>query len=297
MKVVVTIPAYNEVKTIAQVIHDIKSIMNNTKYKYEIIVVNDGSLDNTAEVAKKAGAIVYSHPQNLGLAETFRTEIAKCLKHKADIIVHTDADGQYLAKDIPKLISYVEEGYDFVLGSRFMGKIERMPIIKRLGNRAFSNVISKITKKKITDGQSGFRVFTKEIAELPITSNHTYTQEQIIRTIRNKFKLIEVPVYFAKRHGKTKSRLMKNPFDYAIKAWINLIRVYRDYEPLKFFGRISVLLFLMSIALFIFVIIKFIQFGQMQLDKMLPSIILATLFFLTALQILLFGFLADMKSR
>ncbi len=297
MKVIVTIPAYNEANIIGKVIHDIKDTMNNSKHTYEIIVVDDGSLDNTAEIAKKAGAIVYSHPQNLGLAEAFRTEMSKCLEHKADIIVHTDADGQYLAKEIPKLISYVEKGYDFVLGSRFMGKIESMPIIKKLGNRAFSNVISKITKKKITDGQSGFRVFTKEIAELQINSTHTYTQEQIIRTIRNKFKLIEVPVYFAKRQGKTKSRLMKNPFDYAIKAWINLIRVYRDYEPLRFFGRISILLFLMSTSLFIFILVKFVQFGQVQLDRMLPSIILATLFFLTALQILLFGFLADMKSR
>ena len=116
MKIIISIPAYNEEKTIASVISNIKKVMNSNNYNYKILVLDDGSKDNTAETTKKAGAIVYSHPYNYGLAETFRTEIQKCLDLKADIIVHIDADGQYLAEEIPNLIKEIENGYDLVLG-------------------------------------------------------------------------------------------------------------------------------------------------------------------------------------
>lgn len=108
MKVVITIPAYNEEKTIGRVIDGIKNIMKQKKYKYKIIVVDDGSQDKTAEIAKKHGASVYSHPRNYGLAETFRTEMKLALKSNPDIIVHIDADGQYLPEEIPKLIEPIK---------------------------------------------------------------------------------------------------------------------------------------------------------------------------------------------
>ena len=95
MHVVISIPAFNEEATIGKVIFDIKNTMDNTDYKYKVLVVDDGSTDKTAVIAKKSGAIVFSHPRNYGLAETFRTELQKCLDLKADIIVHTDADYQY----------------------------------------------------------------------------------------------------------------------------------------------------------------------------------------------------------
>ena len=162
MKIVVTIPAFNEEKTIGEVITEIKGVMDKTRFKYNLLIIDDGSRDRTKEIAEKAGAIVFSHPINYGLAETFRTEMKKALELNPDIIVHTDADGQYLASDIPKLIKpIIEKKADIVLGSRFKGKIEKMPLIKRLGNKAFSRVISKITGTKISDAQTGFRAFTK----------------------------------------------------------------------------------------------------------------------------------------
>ncbi|HZX12410.1 MAG TPA: glycosyltransferase family 2 protein, partial [Candidatus Nanoarchaeia archaeon] len=156
MKVIITIPAYNEEKTIGRVVAGIHGVMKRTRLKYEVLVVDDGSRDRTGEVAKAAGAVVVAHPHNLGLAEAFRTEMKTCLERKADIIVHTDADGQYLAVDIPKLIEPIIKGEaDLVLGSRFKGKIEYMPLVKRLGNKAFSQVISRITGLRISDGQTG----------------------------------------------------------------------------------------------------------------------------------------------
>ncbi len=293
-KIVITIPAYNEEKSIGRVINDIKKVMNTTKYKYKILIVDDGSKDQTAKTAKQAGAIVYSHPRNYGLAEAFRTEIKKCLELKADVIVHTDADGQYLASEIPKLIEpIIKKQADLVLGSRFKGHIEYMPITKRLGNIAFSKVISNITNFSISDGQTGFRCFSREVAEkIPIISNFTYTQEQVIRTLKNKFKVLEVPVYFAKRDGK--SRLMKSPFEYAIKAWINIFRIYRDYEPLKFFGLFGGIFFLLGFLIGVWLFYLFFTTG---IVGHYPSIMLSVLLMSIGLQIWLFGFLADMKKN
>ena len=297
-KVIISIPAYNEEKTLGSVLAEIKQVMSKTKYNWKILIVNDGSKDKTADVAREQGVIVINHPRNLGLAETFRTEMKECLALGADIIVHTDADGQYRANEIPLLLSYIDKGYDFVLGSRFMGEIEYMPFMKKFGNKAFSRVISSITKTKITDGQTGFRAFTKEVAKnIEITSTYTYTQEQIIRAVRQKYKIIEVPAHFDVRGGKTESRLMKGPFDYAIKAGINLIRVYRDYEPLKFFGRIGMTMILISVLLGIYLLFNDIIYGNAQLDKMVPTILLGSVFFLSGLQTILFGFLADMQKK
>lgn len=294
MNIIVTIPAYNEEKTIGVLVKKIKGSVNNQKHKYKIIVVDDGSEDNTAEVAKRAGAVVYSHPKNYGLSECFKTEVKRCLEHKADVIVHIDADLQYMPNEIDKLVKEIENGYDLVLGSRFKGKIEEMPLIKRLGNIAFSKVVSQITGISISDAQTGFRAFTKEVAEsIPITSNHTYTQEQIIRAVRKKFRIKEVPIYFAKRSGK--SRLIRNPFGYALRAFINLVRVYRDFEPLKFFGVIGGIIFSIGIILGLYLVYfqffgsgAFRHLGLMMLDILILSI---------GLQIIIFGFIADMNRK
>jgi len=294
MKIIVTIPAYNEERTLGGVIEETKRVMQSYKYNFEVIVIDDGSTDRTALVAKKAGAIVYSHPKNYGLAEAFKTEIEKCLKHKADVIVHIDADMQYSPKEIPLLIREIEKGADLVLGSRFKGKIESMPLLKRFGNIAFSMVVSQVTKSSISDAQTGFRAFTKEVAEkIKIISTHTYTQEQIIKAVKSKFRVKEVPVYFAKRRGG-KSRLMSNPFGYAIKAWINLLRIYRDYEPLKFFGAAGAVFLFFGFLIGLIPVINFFLTGAV---GSLPRILLTILFITLGVQIIIFGFLADIFRK
>ena len=293
MKVVVTIPAYNEEKTIGDIIRNVKKVMTEHKYKFEILVVDDGSRDNTKVVAKENGALVFSHPVNMGLAETFRSEIEKCLEMNADVIVHIDADGQYKAEEIPFLINGINEGYDLVLGSRFKGKIEYMSSLKKIGNKVFSRAISKIIRKKITDCQTGFRAFTAELArKVKINSSHTYTQEQIIKAVREKFKVKEVPVYFAKRDGK--SRLLKHPFEYAVKAWINIFRIYRDYQPLKFFGSFGAIFFIIGGLLSLYVLILTFLEGRL---VHLATLLIGILLIITGVQISLFGFLADMRKE
>ncbi|MBU90156.1 glycosyl transferase family 2 [Candidatus Woesearchaeota archaeon] len=294
MKIVVTIPAFNEEKSIGDVVSEIKKVMELGNYNYAVLVVDDGSNDKTAEIAKKAGAIVYSHPKNYGLADAFRTETEKALDLGADIIVHTDADVQYQPEEIPKLINEIKNNYDLVLGSRFKGKIEGMSFIKRLGNKAFSKVISSITGIKISDAQTGFRAFTRVVAKnIQINSNHTYTQEQIIRAVKKKFRIKEIPIYFAKRNGK--SRLISNPFKYAIRAWINIIRTYRDYEPLKFFGIIGGTIFTLGFALGIYLV--YIQFFAEGVNRHLGLMMFDILILSIGLQIIIFGFIADMLKR
>lgn len=285
MNLVVTIPAYNEEKTIGDVIRDIQKTMEGTNYQYEIQVLDDGSKDNTANIAENLGAKVYSHPINRGLADTFRDEIKYALNSSADVIVHIDADGQYQTDQILDLIRPIQQGEaDFVLGSRFMGTIEEMPLIKKLGNRAFSRVVSRISGIKISDAQTGFRAFRREVAEeISVNSNFTYTQEQIIKAVEHKFRVIEVPIYFAKRSSGT-SRLMANPLDYAIKAGVNLLRIYRDFAPLKFFGIFGCSLIFVGFMVF--------AYGLLLSDQMFDVTI--TVLIISGVQIILFGFLAEM---
>src|SRR3989344_669889 len=192
--VIITIPAYNEEQTIGKLIDEIKKVMDENKYNYKIQVINDGSKDKTAEIAKQHGALVYSHPYNLGLAETFRTEMKKCVELSADIIVHTDADGQYPSYFIPNLIRKIQEGYDLVLGSRFGKGIYSGSFMKKFGNIAFAYVFSGLLKRKIKDTTTGFRAFRNKVAQIPIINDFTYTQEQLIRAAKAKMNITEVPI-------------------------------------------------------------------------------------------------------
>jgi len=292
MKVVVTIPAFNEEKTIGYTIREIKNVMDKTSYNYKILILDDGSSDKTFEIARKNGAVVVSNKRNLGLAETFKREMKECLKLKADIIVHTDADGQYPAYYIPEMVKKVEQGYDLVLGSRFgKGSYGNDSFMKKLGNRAFARVFPNLLKTKLTDTTTGFRAFTSEVAQLPLINTFTYTQEQLIRAGKSKMKIAEVPI----RTNKTRpSKLFKNPFDYAVKAWINIFRIYRDFEPLKFFGRIGLLFVLAGFLLGLFILYKIITVGS---AGGIPRVILSMLLILIGIQIAFFGFLADMYRK
>jgi len=290
--IIISIPAYNEEKDIGRTISEIREVMDSTDYDYKILVLDDGSKDNTVRVAEEHGAIVVSHRRNKGLAETFRSEMKECLRRNADIIVHTDADGQYDPTRIPQLIGRVQEGYDLVLGSRFRGRIQHMPFTKRFGNILFSKVLSSLTKMRITDSTTGFRAFTSEIArEIDFINTFTYTQEQIIKAAKQGFKISEIPVNTRRTR---KSRLFKSPLQYAVKAWINIFRIYRNYEPLQFFGKIGLSFFGIGVFLGIWLVYRFITLGNV---GRLPTTVLSALFMLVGIQIILFGFLADMINN
>jgi glycosyltransferase involved in cell wall biosynthesis len=223
MKVAITIPAFNEEKTIGGVISDINRVMGETGLEYFVHVQDDGSTDGTGRIAIEKGCILHTNPSRTGLANTFRREVDNCIALGADIIVHVDADGQYDVTAIPALISGVMRGADLVIGSRFM-KGARCSISKtrKYGNIAFTALLNLAYGTHQTDISSGLRAFTRKTAEdIRVTTCYTYTHQQVIKAAKSRKKIVEVPV---NSYRTRESRLFKNVFEYVIKSSIDLIK-------------------------------------------------------------------------
>jgi glycosyltransferase involved in cell wall biosynthesis len=287
-KVVVVIPAYNEEDTISDVIESCK------KYVNEIIVVNDGSKDMTEKIAYDLGTTVVSFYRNRGLGFAMKAGLRQALLQDADIIVTIDADGQYLSEEIPLLLEAIKnnEG-DLILGSRFLGTVEKMSATKRLGNKIFAWLVRSVTGLPIKDPNTGFRVIKSKILEkMHLSSSFTYTQEMILRAAEEGFRIKEVPVTFRRRE-QGKSRLMGDPAEYGIRSSIILFKTFRDYHPIALFGLIGTFILLAGVLLGIYnVYFSFFLNNPLSIGQVL----LATLLMLAGIQILCTGLIADMYS-
>jgi len=291
MKLVVMIPAYNEEETIGSVI---KEIPRDCCEKVEVLVIDDGSVDNTVKEAERAGADkIISFKQNKGLAPAFRAGLETALEMGADIIVNTDADGQYNGKEIPKLIKpIVDEKADFVLGSRFKGWIEYMPIHKKVTNRIATFVTRQVSGLPISDAQTGFRAFTRDAAfHLNVMADYTYVQETLMQAANYGLVIEEVPIEFRKRKGG-ESRLISNIFGYAKRAGGTIVSTYRDYQPLKTFSYIGVFFIVCGLIIGFRVLIYYLRTGMV--TPYLPSAVLTVLLLIVGIQTVVIGLLADM---
>lgn len=234
-KVIIIIPAYNEERNISWVL---KKIPKLPDYLVETLVINDGSEDNTALLATKHGAIVINNKKNIGLGQTIKKGLRETLKRGADIVIHLDADGQYNPEEIKRLIKpFVKverEKIDLVLGTRLQNIEFNFGPMKILGNKIISYLISLFISRKsiISDTQTGFRAISKELVEIfvkKLKGKYTYTQEMIIHTKLNNFKIVEVPIHFyQRRFGR--SRLIKNPFIYLLRVIIICAKTYLGYK-------------------------------------------------------------------
>lgn len=292
MRLVVTIPAYNEEKTLGKVIREIPRKIDQID-DVKVVVIDDGSIDNTRKVAFEAGADkVISFKQNRGLAQAFKMGVNVALQMNSDVIVNIDADGQYDGKEITALLNPILNNQaDIVLGSRFKGWIEFMPLQKRIGNSLATKATNLLTGLKISDTQTGFRAFSKEAAlRLNIESDYTYVQETIIQAVDKGLKIVEVPVHFRRREGK--SRLITNIFSYARRAGINILRTYRDYEPLRTFLIIGGIISLLGFVFGLRVLIQYLTTGMV--GPYLPSAILTAVLLIVGFQVIIFGIIADM---
>jgi glycosyltransferase involved in cell wall biosynthesis len=289
MKIVAIIPAYNEEETVASVIKDTLPYVN------EVIVINDGSTDDTKEIAESAGADVIDNIVNRGLGKTIKRGYEEALKRDADVIVQLDADGQYLAKEIPLLVQPVlNNETDLVLGSRLENIRYNMPILKRFGNNAFSFVLRILTGADVKDGQTGFRAVRRQVLEMAMPANkYTYTQEMIIKTTKEGWRIKSVPITFVERVSG-ESRLMTNPLSYAWRSWAIIIRTLRDYHPLSFFGTAGVLFILSGVILGTALAYKFAVTGWIGRT---PSLILTALLIMAGVQLLFMGLMADMIRK
>jgi glycosyltransferase involved in cell wall biosynthesis len=222
---IIFVPAYNEEKSIFNLIKEIPSFPNINQ---KVIVINDGSTDNTSAIAKKAGAIVISNKKNLGLGYSFKIGLVEALKEDADIVVVLDGDGQYNPKHINKLITPIlRNEADLVQGNRFLtGKRYESSSIKIFGNKFISIFLSVIILRRaeVFDVQSSFRAFNRSLATVlvkEIVGKYNYAQEMFIITSLHGYKIKQIPVQCSKRrYGK--SRLIRNPFIHLIKIlWVS----------------------------------------------------------------------------
>ncbi|MBU0635899.1 glycosyltransferase family 2 protein [Candidatus Micrarchaeota archaeon] len=291
MKLIITIPAFNEEKTIGQVIHEIpKSIPKISSIR--VLVIDDGSTDQTAAIARKHGAIVLSHATNQGLAKSFRDGLNAALEMNTDIIVNTDGDMQYNQKQIPLLVKpIVSKKSDIVLGSRFAGKIESMSWRKRMGNKLATKAVALVSGIPISDGQTGFRAFSKEAAlRLNVLSDYTYTQETIIQAAYLQLRIKEVPIEFRKRADE--SRLISSMWGYAKKSAYTLLMGYLTYHPFKVFLTIGSVLFAAGFLFGLSVLIHFFSSGLVA--PYFPTALLSVGLMIFGFQIVAIGLVAEM---
>lgn len=288
MKTIAIIPAFNEESTIGDV------IKGTSKFVDEIIVINDGSTDRTVEAANSAGATVIDNIVNRGLGKTIQRGYDEALKRGADILVQIDADGQYDPEEIPKLIKpIIDNKADLVLGSRLENLKYEMPWVKKQGNKAFTWLLRRLTGADIKDGQTGFRAIRKEVFEtIELRGDFTYTQEMIIKTAKEGWRIENVPINFYQR-STGESRLMSGPLSYAWRAWIIIFRTIRDYDPLKFFGIPGVLLIIAGFSMGAAILYKFAIVGFIGHT---PAVILTALLLISGIQLVFIGLIADMMK-
>jgi glycosyltransferase involved in cell wall biosynthesis len=292
MRVVVTIPAFNEEASLARVISEIPRKIDGID-DIRILIVNDGSADRTVEIAQEAGAdAVISHKQNMGLAKTFRDGLNEALVMGADIIVNTDADFQYNGNEIPKLITPIIEGRaDIVLGDRQIDQLNHMPAGNFYGNKIATWIVCRVTKLPIRDAQTGFRAFSREAAlRMNLTGDYTYTQETIIQAANKNLTIVQIPVEFRRREGS--SRLISGLLRYAQSAGITIFRSFGAYSPFTIFSGIGILCIALGIIFGFRVIIHYLSTGSV--TPYIPSALLTSVLITVGCLAILFGLLADM---
>ena len=296
LRLVVIVPAFNEGEKIGDVVQHVPREVNGVN-EVLVVVVDDGSLDNTVQVALEAGAdYIVRHHINQGVGKAFRDGINRALELGADVIVNLDADGQHEPVDIPRLIdSILTEDCDVVIGSRFMddSKLD-MPFIKRLGNRFFTRLVSWVVGVRFTDTQSGFRAFSREAAlRLNIFGKFTYTHESLIDLAMAGLRIQEIPILVRPRDGK--SRVVKNWYSYGIKALAIILRTLRDYKPLTFFGIPGGVALLAGFSTGIFVFAHWFTTGRtFPYASLIDFTVLSSL---TGLFLMVLALMADMQGR
>ena len=212
MNLVVLVPAYNEEKDIQKTIQSIPRNIRGID-KVEVLVVDDGSIDKTSDIALNAGADkIVSHQRNMGVGATFMTGIRNAIMMNADIVVTIDADSQFDSKQIAELVvPILNKQLDVVIGSRFLDKDPiGIPKIKLIGNKIFSKIVSWLTNQKFSDSQTGFRAYSKNaLLNVSIINDFTYTQEVLIDLKFKGLMIGEIPVS-VKYDENRKSRVVKN---------------------------------------------------------------------------------------
>lgn len=291
MKLIIQIPCYNEEEYLGVTLNDLPKKLEGID-EIEYLVIDDGSTDKTVEVAKKMGVnYIIRHNNNLGLARAFATGIENCLELGADIIVNTDADNQYCAEDIEKLIKPILNGTaDIVIGARPIDKIKHFSTTKKILQRIGSSVVRFFSNTDVLDATSGFRAISKEAAyHISIFSNYTYTLETIIQAGRKGLAVTSIPI---RVNPVTRpSKLIKSTFHYVCSSIITIFRIFIIYKPFRFFVILSLIFFTFGLALgFRYLYFFIMGFGNGHIQ----SLILMSVLLIIGFLLFIMGLVADL---
>ena len=239
MKLIIQIPCYNEAETLEVALNDLPTHIDGID-EIEYLIINDGSRDNTVEVAKRWGVDhIVNFKQNQGLAKGFIAGLDGCLRCGADIIVNTDADDQYKGADIEKIVRPILNGEaDMVIGARPIDETEHFSYIKKKLQHLGSWSVRRASNTNVPDAPSGFRAFSREAAmKLNVVNDYTYTLETIVQAGRENIPMMSVPI---RTNAELRpSRLFKSMWGYVKKSILTILRAYVMYKPLKAFTLIS----------------------------------------------------------
>jgi len=296
MKLLIYIPAYNEEENILKTINNLPRQAAGLDH-VECLVVDDGSNDRTAAIARSAGVAVVPLPYNKGVGAAFHTAVDYALEKDADILVGIDADGQFDPAEIPALIQPIlENRADAVVGSRFQaGMPAHMPRLKYWGNQIVAGLISSLGGQKFEDVSCGFRAYNREaLLHLNLFAQFTYTHETILSLLYQDLRVIELPVsirYFPER----KSRVASSILHYAMQTSKIILRVMLDYQPMRIFGSFGAMLLLIGIAFEIFLLGHYFIIGGFSPYKSFGFIGLG--FFIFGMFVMIIALVADMLNR
>jgi glycosyltransferase involved in cell wall biosynthesis len=294
MKLFIQIPCHNEEASLPIAFAALPKTLPGVA-SIETLVIDDGSTDRTAEVARELGVThVVGFPRNQGLAKAFMHGIRSCLERGADIIVNTDADNQYDARDIPALIQPILDGRaEIVVGARPIASVEHFSPVKKLLQRIGSIVVARVSGTRVADAPSGFRAFSRDAAAcLNVFNAYTYTLETIIQAGQKNMSIVSVPVRV--NADLRPSRLVRSIFSYVRRSMVTIFRILVIYRPVAFFLTIGGILFLTGVALGVrFLYLRYwIEVGEGRVQ----SVILAAVFMILGFQTGLLAFIADLLS-
>jgi glycosyltransferase involved in cell wall biosynthesis len=293
MKLIIQIPCYNEEKTLPVTLKDLPKKINGID-EIEILVINDGSMDKTEEVARGLGVKhILNFPKRRGLAHAFKSGIDKAIQLGADIIVNTDGDNQYRGQDIALLVGPIlKNKAQIVIGCRNISEIRHFSIMKKALQYLGSHFVRKFSNTTVKDVTSGFRAYSKDAAlKINIFSDYTYTLESLIQAGRNNMAIEGVDI---RTNPKTReSRLIHSIPAYIARSITTMMRIYLMYEPLKTFsvlGFIFILPGFLLVVRFLYLDVTVGRSGHIQ------SLIIAAILIIMGCGTILLGLLGDIIS-
>jgi glycosyltransferase involved in cell wall biosynthesis len=294
-KLIIQIPCLNEAETLPAALADLPTAVPGIDV-IEVLVIDDGSRDDTAAVARAHGVHhVVRFRRRKGLAAAFMAGIDAALKQGADFIVNTDADNQYAGADIARLVEPLLAGRaDIVIGDRNIRDLRHMSWKKKVLQRLGSWAVRQVSGTRVPDTTSGFRAYTREAAlRMNIVSEFSYTLESIIQAGKNRMAIAHVDVS-TNPHTRP-SRLFDSVFKYVQRSAATIVRIYAMYEPLKVFTYLGATLFLVGFA----AAVRFLYFYWFTPERgtgHVQSLILSAVLMILGFQSVLIGLLADVLS-